>query len=88
MPDSSGGVYVGGAPTGGAVPAAQTTDAAAAPTMTREQIYAHIEEQRALIKQATDLNLIPKGSMPPLPPTPLTPRTPVPPPGGVPVPPN
>ncbi len=77
--DGAGGVYVGGAGTatapragGSGVPAAQT------PALSREQAILHIEEQRRLIKEATDLGLVPKNRFAPLPTTPLTPRAPTP----------
>jgi hypothetical protein len=80
----AGGVYVGGGVGSAMTPTVAKPQAAAADSvshgMTREQVFQHIEEQRALVNEAERLGLMRPGSMPPLPPTPM--------PGGVPVPPS
>ena len=49
---------------------------AAVPALTREQVIAHINEQKALLKQAEEAGLIKRGTMAPLPALPAATRTP------------
>lgn len=70
----AGGVFVGGgvATTPAANPAAKPQAAeAVSHGMTREQVFRHVEEQRALVNEAERLGLIRPGTVPPLPPLPM-----------------
>jgi hypothetical protein len=71
----AGGVYVGGGAVAGGTPTmanpqAAQTQPAVSHGMTRDQVFQHVEEQRALVSEAERLGLVRRGAMPPLPPMP------------------